>query len=196
MTKYHYDDSVLVRTDFPLRACHKSLCRTHHCDLWCIRPREKALVHLFLYTLYNSRLLMWYRLMVVGTVWLTYTVGMFPVVATSLLRYYKTDCPCKCHIKVVLSKYRIGINKCVQTYMIGLTLQEIYWMVFKHYLKKEVPRAVQLYCNNHRLNLILVNVIKSVEVVDCFFLTFYKIYILLYLDLQSTLSVLNLKKKF
>jgi hypothetical protein len=61
--------------------------------------------------------------------------------------------------------------------------------------KNKVPRAFYIHYHNHRLNLVLLDVAKNVDEV-IFFLIFYKIYIILYLELQFILSLLSFKNKF
>jgi len=43
--------------------------------------------------------------------------------------------------------------------------------------RKEVPYAHYIHCNNHRLNLVLVNVAKNVEEADKFFSLLQDIYV-------------------
>lgn len=80
------------------------------------------------------------------------------------------------HIKVVLSKCKIDINKCVAQTYDGANVMRGSMNGNQALFKKEVPQAVYIHCNNHRLNLVLVDVVKNVEVVDHFFNLLQDIY--------------------
>lgn len=69
----------------------------------------------------------------------------------------------------VLSKYRIDTNKCVAQTDYGTNVMRGSMNSVQALYKIEVPQAMYIHCNNHRLNLIFVDVVKNVEVVDYFF---------------------------
>jgi len=99
------------------------------------------------------------------------------------------------HIQVKLNKCKIDINKCVAQTYDGANVMRGSINGVQALFKNKVPHAVYIHCHNHRLNLVLVDVAKNVDEVN-FFLIFYKIYIILYLDLQFILSLLSFKNKF
>jgi len=99
------------------------------------------------------------------------------------------------HIQLKLNKCKIDINKCVAQTYDGANVMRGSINGVQNLFKNKVPHAAYIHCHNHRLNLVLVDVAKNVDEVN-FFLIFYKIYIILYLDLQFILSLLNFKNKF
>ncbi|KAE9522672.1 hypothetical protein AGLY_016945 [Aphis glycines] len=81
--------------------------------------------------------------------------------------------PLNHNIQVKLNKCKIDKNNCVAQTYDGANVMR-------------VPHAFYIHCHKHRLNLVLVDVVKNVD----------EIYIILYLDLQFILSLLSFKNKF
>ncbi|XP_008178672.1 zinc finger MYM-type protein 1-like [Acyrthosiphon pisum] len=81
------------------------------------------------------------------------------------------------HIKNLLCNCKIDINKCVAQTYDGANVMKGHISDVQALFRKEVPYAHYIHCNNHRLNLVLVDVAKNVEEADKFFSLLQDIYV-------------------
>lgn len=81
------------------------------------------------------------------------------------------------HIKNLLCDCKIDMNKCVAQTYDGANVMRGHISGVQALFRKEVPYAYYIHCNNHRLNLVLVDVAKNVEEADKFFLLLQDIYV-------------------
>jgi len=67
------------------------------------------------------------------------------------------------HIKHLLCDCKIDMNKCVAQTYDGANVMRGHISGVQALFRKEVPYSYYIHCNNHRLNLVLVDVAKNVE---------------------------------
>lgn len=104
------------------------------------------------------------------------------------------------HIKQVLNKCHINIENCVAQTYDGANVMRGHINGVQAIFKKEVPQAIYTHCANHRLNLVIVDVVKNIDEVDYFFTLLQELYVFfsgsmvhsMFIELQK--SVLNTRK--
>lgn len=100
------------------------------------------------------------------------------------------------HMKNMLLKCKIDINKCVAQTYDGANVMRGNVNGVQALLKEEVSHAFYIHCNNHRLNLVLVDVAKNVDEADNFFTLIQDIYVFISgSTIHSMFIELRYKKK-
>lgn len=81
------------------------------------------------------------------------------------------------YIKVVLARVSADINKCVAQTYDGASVMSGALNGVQKLIRDEAPKALYIHCYNHKLNLILVDCVKSIPKVKSFFDLLESLYI-------------------